>query len=201
MHNPEPSKLAAIRPTANAPVWTIQLPNGQQYGPLSESEIQSLIESGVIPASSLAWNAQVGSWQRVVDVMSSVVANHSDVLTSPPPRLAPTTSSSIEPALTQLFDHINGDRQHAERERQQQGRARVATANEIKSVSEWAGKAVAAGVGIVLVVIAVFAWAGAGPQNFNLGRVALLPILFAGATAALVSWILPYFYSSRGRRK
>jgi hypothetical protein len=191
---PEPSKVAAVRPTASAAVWTVQLPDGQQYGPLSESEIQSLIESGVIPTSSQAWNAQVGSWQRVVDVMSPVVDNHSDVLISPPPRFAPTTSSSIEPALTQLFTHISGDRQ-------QQGRVRVATTNEIKTVSEWAGKAVVAGVGIVLLVIAVFAWTGAGPQNFNLGRVALLPILFAGATAALVSWILPYFYSSRGRRK
>lgn len=194
MHNPEPSKLAAIRPAVHAAVWTIQLPNGQQHGPLSESEIRSLIESGVIPTSSLAWNAQVGSWQRVVEVMSPVVANPSDVPTSPPPHLAPSTSSNVEPALTQLFDHINGDRQ-------QHARLRVATANEIKTVSEWTGKVVAAGVGIVLLVIAVFAWAGAGPQNFNLGRVALLPILLAGATAALVSWILPYFYASRGRRK
>jgi len=189
--------LAADR-SAN---WTIQLPNGQQHGPLSGPEIQALVESGVIPTTSLAWNPQVGSWLRVVDIVSPIVANHGSGTTSLAPRVASSYSPKTEPELAQLFDHIQGDRQRIDCDRQQQARSKIATANEVKTVSEWAGRVVAAVVGIVLLMIAVFAWAGAGPQNFNLGRVALVPMLLAGATAALVSWILPYFYSSRRRSK
>ncbi len=198
---PEPSKLAAVRPTANAAVWTVQLPNGQQHGPLSNPEIQSLVESGVIPPSSLAWNSQVGAWQRVVDIMRPVVASLGDSPSSSPSHAPRAASPSAAPELAQLFDHIQGDRQRISVDRQRQTQSELATAKEIKTVSEFAGKAVATSVGIVLLMIAVLAWAGVGLQNFNLGRAALLPVFLAGATAALISWILPYFYSSGRRRK
>ncbi len=181
--------------------WTIQLPNGQQHGPLSGPEIQSLLESWVIPPSSLAWNAQVGSWQRVVDVISSVAANHGGGATSRTLDDPPTALSTIEPELTQLLDHIQVDRQRSDRDRQKQAASSEAAAQEIKAVSEWSGRAVAAGTGLVLVMVAVGSWVGLGPQNFNLGRAAVLPMLLAGATAALASWILPYYYSSVRRQK
>jgi hypothetical protein len=183
-------------------VWIVQLPNGQQHGPLSRAEVESLLGCGAIPSVCAIRNVQDAAWLRASDLFPPITAT---CISEPSPIPAKSQAADqgnlggdgtpvrpvADSSLAGLFDHVN--RSHEQRDAEKRNAEK-----EIRRIAHWVGGVVGVALAGILGSLIVVDLANGGRHNF--AAVASIPVIAAGIATAIATWLLPNFYSSLRKR-